>query len=442
MAISTTSKRDLEANGNGESKPGESKGGSQRKQNKKKRSFGMGRCLCAVILLNIIVPLFVVVSWSVNRPSTVPVPEKILQTRASNFRQPIQDIVQSVDEQVSAERAQMRSKSGDKPRRRSREAKRLAIIEKREAGKEGLWEKSHGMDPELLEPDEDGCIVHPLQYGPINNVYSCEDFERIDEHRGEKLGSGYFRDVYKVNYEGHEMVWKKLRKQQKHSHRNRERHAWEAAALSHLQGHPNIVQMLGLCKYDMLTEYMPVFLENIVYDDAIELPLSAVLQISLDLANGIKAMHNAEGGPMVHTDIKPSQMLFDRDGVAKVNDLNRMRFMRHHVDGGSCPFYIKTNNGIWRSPEEYAGGDLTEKLDIYSLSLVFYTLVAREEPFSDLDEDADSSDDGYYKTVVLHGGRPHLDPEWDQDYVDLMTDMWGDWPEGRPSATEIVDRLE
>jgi serine/threonine protein kinase len=46
-----------------------------------------------------------------------------------------------------------------------------------------------------------------------------------------------------------------------------------------------------------------------------------------------------------------------------------------------CPFKISKSNGVWRSPEEYAFGLLTEKIDIYSLANVFYSMLSGEYPY-------------------------------------------------------------
>ena len=67
---------------------------------------------------------------------------------------------------------------------------------------------------------------------------------------------------------------------------------------------------------------------------------SAALQVSLalDAARGLQALHEAPGGPIVHYDIKPQQMMLDENGRVKINDLNTCQFVDADVNGNSCPF--------------------------------------------------------------------------------------------------------
>lgn len=60
--------------------------------------------------------------------------------------------------------------------------------------------------------------------------------------------------------------------------------------------------------------------------------------MALDLARGLQALHEAPGGPIVHFDIKPQQMMMDADGKLRINDLNLVRFPDADKDGNSCPF--------------------------------------------------------------------------------------------------------
>lgn len=111
----------------------------------------------------------------------------------------------------------------------------------------------------------------------------------------------------------------------------------------------------------MATEYFPVFMDELILPDSSdetlpdELPMHRVIEMALDAARGLQALHEAPGGPIVHADLQPRQLLLDENGVVKVNDLNRCRFMGRDAEGNYCPFRISKGNGVWRSPEEYQG---------------------------------------------------------------------------------------
>lgn len=62
------------------------------------------------------------------------------------------------------------------------------------------------------------------------------------------------------------------------------------------------------------------------------------VSLALDAARGLQALHEAPGGPIVHYDIKPQQMMLDQNGRIKINDLNTCQFADADVNGNSCPF--------------------------------------------------------------------------------------------------------
>jgi hypothetical protein len=71
---------------------------------------------------------------------------------------------------------------------------------------------------------------------------------------------------------------------------------------------------------------------------------------------GLASFHNMdeEGKASVaHTDISPSQWI-KVNGVYKLNDFNRGRFLKYSTSNGTvCPFYNLNNWGTNRAPEEY-----------------------------------------------------------------------------------------
>lgn len=111
----------------------------------------------------------------------------------------------------------------------------------------------------------------------------------------------------------------------------------------------------------MITEYFPRYLDVLLLGDddssdpKEEIPIREVIRMALEAGRGLQAMHEMPGGPVVHADLQPRQLLMDENRVVKINDLNRCRFMGRDADGEPCPFKISKGNGVWRAPEEYAG---------------------------------------------------------------------------------------
>ncbi|KAK0583051.1 hypothetical protein LWI29_032857 [Acer saccharum] len=59
-------------------------------------------------------------------------------------------------------------------------------------------------------------------------------------------------------------------------------------------------------------------------------------EIAFDIAKGLEYLHHSCDPPVIHGDIKPSNILLDGDFIAKIGDfgLARLKTEDHHVDGG------------------------------------------------------------------------------------------------------------
>ncbi|CAH0488579.1 unnamed protein product [Peronospora farinosa] len=100
-------------------------------------------------------------------------------------------------------------------------------------------------------------------------------------------------------------------------------------------------------------------------------------------------------------------------------------------------FKFEVVKGKWRSPEEYQHLRLDEKLDIYSLSLVLWTLRARVKPFRMYSKSK-------VYAMVPKGVRPSVKKmsDYPQQMQDLIVRGWDNDPKKRPTATEMVDEIK
>jgi ribosomal protein S27AE len=153
------------------------------------------------------------------------------------------------------------------------------------------------------------------------------------------------------------------------------REARAAAALNH----PNIAQIYSFGeengRYYLVMELLP----NGSLDDRIEeikrLPEVAVLDIGIQVASGLRAACERN---LIHRDIKPGNILFSQDGVAKVVDFGLARFesmARTHQEEGiwGTPYYI--------APEKVAESREDFRSDIYSLGGTLFHALAGRAPF-------------------------------------------------------------
>jgi serine/threonine protein kinase len=131
------------------------------------------------------------------------------------------------------------------------------------------------------------------------------------------------------------------------------------------------------------------------------------------MALALAALHNfdEEGiSSVAHSDIGPSQFV-RTNGRYQLNDFNRARLLRRNVSNNStCGFFVGSNPGKNRAPEEYAYEAENEKIDVYSMGNIFYMLLQEEWPFQGVNvEEAQKQ--------VMEGVRPTFYKDiWDSTH--------------------------
>jgi TonB family protein len=116
-------------------------------------------------------------------------------------------------------------------------------------------------------------------------------------------------------------------------------------------------------------------LENRLRHERLHLPL--ILRILRDIA---AALDYAHASGIVHRDIKPTNILLDRDDHAYIADFGlaqimqqSLAFTRHGVVAGT-PQYM--------APEQALGTTVDHRSDVYSLGLVTYHMLVGHVPFT------------------------------------------------------------
>ena len=261
----------------------------------------------------------------------------------------------------------------------------------------------HGCErPEWQEYNFPNCNdIHEID---LPSVLSAPD---DDDHHRPYLGyvsSGLWRSVWSVNPRGPDeaIVLKMMELEHDVTARNFDRHRRDALTMEMLSSSPYVVDGYGFCGNSVLTEFLDLPLDHVMTKDETDRLGTATtttvtkitprmrVQWALDVAKGVQALHEVAGGPIVHADIQSKQFLVSpTTGRVKINDFNRCRFMGQRVGttpAVPCPFRIPSAPGKMRAPEEYKYDPLTEKLDIYSVANILYSLLTKERPWEDLSQ--------------------------------------------------------
>jgi serine/threonine protein kinase len=163
----------------------------------------------------------------------------------------------------------------------------------------------------------------------------------------------------------------------------------EAQAVASLD-HPNIVRAFDIDKYETLhflvMEYVDgASLQEIIVRYAVKKrffdPIRAVHYIA-QAAGGLQ--HAGELG-LIHRDIKPGNLLLDRNGTIKLLDMGLARFFDHRHDGLTERFDDKCILGTadYLAPEQATNDPIDIRADIYGLGGTLYFMLTGSSPFPD-----------------------------------------------------------
>ncbi|CAN0104628.1 unnamed protein product, partial [Ectocarpus sp. 8 AP-2014] len=293
------------------------------------------------------------------------------------------------------------------------------------------------------------CDRNPLwekQPNPANYKFGCQEIERMLSGEMTLIGTGRVRTVHMVEYEGEAVVVKTLQhvEELRRLKAHLEMHRVESLTLEALRGHPNVVGMLGFCNTTVVTEYHPDNFLHTIFRKKEKLPLRRVVSLALDptvnvvpapLGCWLQALHEIAGA--IHLDMKPQQLLIDDAGRGKVNDFNSVHLMSADAsaDGKHCPILTGRPARLvpWRAPENMAGKPVTEKVDIYAMGMIYYSMISGGLPFPDVET--------FDEARAAHE-RPDIDPSWHKGFVEIIQDMWHEDPDERPFARQVVQRLQ
>ncbi|KAG5597769.1 hypothetical protein H5410_039001 [Solanum commersonii] len=214
--------------------------------------------------------------------------------------------------------------------------------------------------------------------------YSYKDLQRATYNFTTLIGQGAYGPVYKAQMSTGETVAVKVLATD--SKQGEKEFQTEVMLLGRLH-HRNLVNLVGYCaekgQHMLIYVYMSRgSLASHLYDEKLE-PLRWELrvQIALDVARGLEYLHDGAVPPVVHRDIKSSNILLDQSMRARVADfgLSREEMVSKHVSN------IRGTFG-YLDPEYISTRSFTKKSDVYSFGVLLFELIAGKNPLQGLIE--------------------------------------------------------
>jgi len=152
----------------------------------------------------------------------------------------------------------------------------------------------------------------------------------------------------------------------------------EGEALRQLD-HPNIVKLLDTVeendRHYLVMEYVSGGSLRDLMDDQGQLPIDAVLNVALDLADALTRAHRMN---VIHRDIKPDNVLLAEDGTPRLTDFGvaHMGDRTRLTETGSV-----IGTYAYLSPEACEGQELDARTDIWSFGIMLFEMIAGRPPF-------------------------------------------------------------
>ncbi|KAJ9552164.1 hypothetical protein OSB04_016209 [Centaurea solstitialis] len=202
------------------------------------------------------------------------------------------------------------------------------------------------------------------------------------------IGKGGSGNVYKVVLgSGEQIAVKHMRKSDAdfNGWRKSRRPEYEAevAALSLIR-HKNVVKLYCSITSEhsnlLLYEYMPngSLWDRLHMDRKIQMDWSVRYEIALGVARGLEYLHHGFQRPIIHGDLKSSNILLDKEMKPKIADFGLARILQTEKVIKSLPVVTGTHGYI--APEYGYACNVTEKSDTYSFGVVLMELVTGKRP--------------------------------------------------------------
>jgi serine/threonine protein kinase len=171
--------------------------------------------------------------------------------------------------------------------------------------------------------------------------------------------------------------------------------------------HPHMVILLGACpEYGCLVyEYMEKgSLEDCLFrkGNTPPIPWRKRFSIASEISTGLLFLHETKPEPLVHRDLKPGNILLDRNYVSKISDVGLARLVPLAI-ADNISQYCQTEAAgtfCYIDPEYQQTGLLGVKSDIYSLGIVLLQLITAKNPMGLSHQVAQAIEEGTFSDIL------------------------------------------
>ncbi|XP_042963078.1 leucine-rich repeat receptor protein kinase HPCA1-like isoform X1 [Carya illinoinensis] len=284
--------------------------------------------------------------------------------------------------------------------------------------------------------------------------FSYDELRKCTNNFAERneIGSGAFGKVYRGLLSDGLVV--AIKRAQQGSTQGLLEFKTEIELLSRVH-HKNLVGLVGFCfeqeEQMLIYEFMPngTIRDSLSGKSGIYLDWNRRLYVALGSGTGLAYLHEHANPPIIHRDVKSTNILLDENLTAKVADFGLSKLVSD-TSNGHVSTQVKGTMG-YLDPEYYQTQQLTEKSDVYSFGVFMLELLTSKRPF----------ENGKY---IVHQVRTTMNKDeiehyglWDMidssirdtsnligfgKFLEITIQCIEDLPEDRPTMSEVVKALE